>query len=326
MLYKNSFKPKYTGTQDMKITQEKMSVDTWIKISDNPQQRDTVLHARRALKNHLSEYCETHSRVAAAKLPSGLMYKLDGHTRSHLWDIEMLERPIDLLCDVYHVADKKEAINLYEKFDNAMAVETAGDKVSGAFRLYGITAKSNVFKCGGTTTSLKTIYCNKTSGFSKIDIKKCVEPFVKTLKIIDSGDLAHKNFPAPVFSALLLCVQRDGAAALSFWCAYDKGEGKKTPKSMDAVFCLTEKIRTLREQGEFTRGSNRAVVLTVPKLLVIYEKWGAKLFKKTPKPEGDFNYYIEQYCGDILKKLDRNNVVQARKARNKNQLNLKLTK
>jgi len=294
----------------MKVKQVKMSVKEWIEMKGNPQQRNTEFHAKKAVKNHLQEFSETHSRVAAAELPNGTRYKLDGHTRALLWEEGTLQPPRSLSCDIYMVENIKQATELYEHFDNSTAVETSGDKVAGAFRLFQIPRTARVWTSGGVTTALKTIYTNVHKGISKVDIKLCVKPFAQALKFIDNAGYHHPNFPAPVMAALILTVHKDGNAALSFWDAYNLDEGRKTVHNMDAVFAMTDQIRHLRETGEFMRGSRRAVFKHVPRMLAIYEQWTlgsstkSKLFAKTPNAAGDFRYYIEIYCKDVMKDLE----------------------
>jgi len=287
----------------MKVKQTKMSVEQWIEMKGNPQQRNTEFHAKKAIKHHLKEFSETHSRVACAELPNGTRYKLDGHTRALLWQEGTLQQPRSLSCDVYIVENIKEATELYEHFDNSMAVETSGDKVNGAFRLFGIPRTAKVWTTGGVTTALKAIYTNSGKGIARVDIKMCIEPFVQSLKFIDNAAYTHSNFPAPVMAALILSVHKDGNGALSFWDAYNLDEGRKTVKSMDAVFAMTDQIRLMRERGEFQRGSRSAVFKCVPRMLAIYEKWDSRLFAVAPKAQGDFRHYIEIYCANVLKKL-----------------------
>jgi len=38
-------------------------------------------------------------------------------------------------------------------------------------------------------------------------------------------------------------------------------------------------------------------------MLAIYQKWNSRLFAKAPKPDGDFRYYVNEYCGDVMNKL-----------------------
>ena len=289
----------------MKTKEIKLSIEEWIAVPDNPQQRNTEQHAKKALKYHMSEASPTQQRVALAEMPNGKQFKLDGHTRCHLWEQELLEAPQYVKCDVYYVKNKKEAVELYEHFDTSTAAETAGDKLSGAFRYYGIPKTSKLWTTAGVTTAVKTIYSQHQRGMRHVDVKKCIAPFVKELKIIDRGeDFSHKFFPAPVFCAMLMTIHLDGEEALSFWEGYVQDSGRKNPKSMDAVYCIRDEIRRYRDEDLFTRGSRRAVVECVPRMLAIYEKWEDGLFKNVPKPEGDFKYYVLKYCGDIIKKLD----------------------
>lgn len=288
----------------MELKQIEMSIADWIKVNDNPQQRNTENHARKALKYHLSAPHITHSRAVAAKLPSGAMYKVDGHTRAYLWDKGWLDAPESVFIDLYLVSNIKEASELYESFDNLNAVETAGDKMSGVLRLNGISQENKLLLYGGTTTALKTLYTRRTAGFSRLEIKDVIKPFVKAIKTISHCDFKHKHFPAPVFAAMVLTVQKDGNAALSFWEAYANDEGKKTPKNMDAIHCLTQNVRTVRDRGDLSRGY-KSVITCVPQIMAIYEKWGKPLFAKTPSVEGNLNHYVHKYCEPCFKQLDR---------------------
>lgn len=286
------------------MKQIKMTVDAWIEVNDNPQQRNTEFHAKKAMKNHLADFSDTQCTVAAAELPSGVKYKLDGHTRALLWEQGLLDRPKVLFCDLYECKTIKEVVELYEHFDNSFAVDTASDKLSGAFKLFGIPKESKIWALGGCTTALKAIYTNQGKGISRVDIKTCIEPFIQTMKFIDNAGYTHFNFPSPVLAAMILSVHKDGNTALSFWDAYNSDEGRKTTKSMDAIYCMTNQIRRYRSEGDFVRGSRNAVFKCVPKMLGIYEKWGSHMFKKSPDPEGNFRYYVQKYCEDVFDKLN----------------------
>ena len=264
----------------MKVKQIKMKVDEWFKIKDNPKQRDTIAHAKKALKHHLSEYCETQSRVAAAELPDGTRYKLDGHTRSEIWESGDLDAPKILYCDLYLVTSIKQVASLYQCFDNQHAAETATDRLASAFNFHDVNHTSRVFKAGGTTTALKTLYSLKQTGLIKIDVADAVLVFKKSLNIIDKANFSHFKFPAPVIAAMILTIHKDGGNAINFWKDYDQDLGKKTPKKFDAVYCLVDFIRTARENGDFPRGSINAVHKITPQILPIYQKWGSMLTKR----------------------------------------------
>lgn len=65
------------------MSYRKMLVEDWIKVEDNPIQRDTEKHAAKA--KHLMTPHPSHSFVFAAELPNGKLIKLDGHTRALMW-------------------------------------------------------------------------------------------------------------------------------------------------------------------------------------------------------------------------------------------------
>ena len=116
----------------MKITRIVMDVDDFIKIQDNPIQRDTVRHAKKASKFHLKKYHDSHRVVAIGRLiGSKIQWKVDGHTRAYLWAMigeDGLTAPKTVFVDVYHVKDEKEVVELYRCFDNRNAVETNIDQ------------------------------------------------------------------------------------------------------------------------------------------------------------------------------------------------------
>ncbi len=50
----------------MAIKVRSLSVQSFIELPDNPRQRDTEVHARKAVKQHLAESSPTHVMVSAA--------------------------------------------------------------------------------------------------------------------------------------------------------------------------------------------------------------------------------------------------------------------
>ena len=288
----------------MKVKQIKLKIEEWSEIKDNPRQRDTVIHAKKSLRLHLSEYSETQSRVAAAELPCGTRYKLDGHTRSYLWDREELKTPKVLYCDLYLVQSIEQVNSLYNCFDNQSAAETAQDRLASAFNLHKVNHTSRIFRSGGTTTALKCLYSIRRTGFVRLDVADPVLIFKKSLNLIDKCNFSHFNFPSPVIAAMILSVHKDGQAAIPFWQDYDIDAGKKTPKKFDAVFALREFISTSRSSGEFPRGSIEAVHRVTPKVLAIYEKWGTML-TKSPISRQTLDDVVFSYCQNIYKSLDR---------------------
>jgi len=249
-----------------------MSVDEWIDVEDNDIQRDTVKHSRKAVKYHLKELKLTHLKCAMAITKKGERIKLDAHTRSYMWEHNLLERPDKLFVDVYHVKDRAETRELYKHFDSSMSLESVNDKLAGAFKHLGIDPQSKLLKNGGVTTAVKAIGTRKIA-WNFLDMVDVIKPFKKELILIDAENFSAMGFPAPALAAMIITVKMHGKPALIFWDSFVRDEGTKTAKSKDGIYCASEILRVARENGLLSGGSASANRILVPKLVWCFEKW-----------------------------------------------------
>jgi hypothetical protein len=240
------------------ITSKTMSIEQWAQVQDNPIQRDTELHAKKAILGHLKQDSATHARVAAAILPNGEMYKLDGHTRSYLWSIGKLTPPKAVLVDVYHVETIADVIETYKHFDNSSAAENATDRLRGALKLHGINAKSGVILYAGLTTALSFIYVKKSKCF---DVIEPIGNFKKEIMLIDSLGLTYKQMTAGVLAAMILSVRIYGEQAIPFFVAYHNNEGVKNGNHRDAVQALVESMAIARASKTMQGWANSMTVM-----------------------------------------------------------------
>ena len=231
-----------------------MTYEEWAAVEDNPIQRDTVGRANYALKNHLSEPKETQASVAAASL-NGKLYKLDGHTRSYLWQIGKLEKVNQMLSVTIYEANSIEDVkNLYKTFDNAKAVESAGDKISGAYRSCGIETKSELMSKGAITTAFSAIY--SYDGVRKIDIYKIAPLWKKEIELLDSLNANYKQITAPILAAALVTAKIYGRESLEFWYKYANNLGVKDGGTKDAVQALTDTMIQQKLAGKTSGRDN----------------------------------------------------------------------
>ena len=70
-----------------------MLPEEWFTVPDCPIQRDTKRHADKASKSHLKQQSSAQWIVHMATLPDGRCFKVDGHTRSLLWEEGRLPVP-----------------------------------------------------------------------------------------------------------------------------------------------------------------------------------------------------------------------------------------
>lgn len=228
----------------IKLKKETMTVEEWLHIEDCPIQRDTERHARAAVKKHLSNPALTHANVSAARLKSGEIYKLDGHTRAYLWANDLLKPPSQILyVDMYYCDNISQVKDLYQQFDNKDATEHQRDKLYGAFRMFGFKPKSSLISNGGISSALSIILGIQ---LSKHSTYKAIVPFIDAIKLIDEEDFPTKHFPSPVLATLIVSVYKDGEKAMKFWRAYANDEGVKNGRERDGVQALTEMVHSAR--------------------------------------------------------------------------------
>lgn len=225
------------GVKLMQIKTVDMSLEDFIKIPSNPIQRDTKLHAAKAVNYHLSSKAVTHAKVSIAKSKTG-QWKLDGHTRAFLWKSGELSSPNVLSVDVYPVEDKAEAIELYKHFDNAQAAESVSDKVSGALRFMKILNYNKFAVRGaGIVNALSALNGSLDIYIPRQDVLRLMLPWSKELKVfinqhwVSNSSHGKPGVPAAVTLAFLVTIKMYGTDSLGFWDAYYNDSASQTLKS-----------------------------------------------------------------------------------------------
>lgn len=233
----------------------KMSPKEWAGVPDNPRQRDTAAHAKRAA--HLKVPHPTHAFVNMALLPDGRRFKLDGHTRSYLWEAGDLAAPDVLSVQTWLCASLDEVKQLYSTFDSTDAVETGKDKLHGGLRELGLTFQSDVLTKGRYLNALSIAYellfgQQMARSRGTYDLLAYWAP---ELKLFDACNGEAKRFHAGTIAAALLTLRRYGTAANEFWTTYARNRGMKIGDEMDGVQALDERITGYIKKG---RTSGRA--------------------------------------------------------------------
>lgn len=235
-----------------KITMKMMSPIEWSRVANNPAQRDTVSHAAKAIKNHLAIAIDTHRLVQAANVEGVGLVKLDGHTRSYLWDLKKLSPPELIACVIYDVGSISDAIALYKTIDQSGALETAKDKLSGAFYLCGIQPKSGAITQSGLTSAL-TLIAGKN-----IDIYEYSKKFKNQIIAIDNENFGKGKFVSGLLAAVIIGYIQRGPSCLEYFRNYNLGLGKKSGNIRDNVEALTEYIKDSRIKKKIGGAQNHA--------------------------------------------------------------------
>lgn len=241
----------------------KMAPKEWLAVPDNPRQRDTEAHARRA--RHLREPHPTHAMMNMAELPDGRRFKLDGHTRIYLWATGELLLPNSLSVQVWRCASLEHVKQLYSTFNSSKAVETGGDKIVGGLRELGLVFESDLLKKRRYLAALTLDYelmFGQTAARTR-------EPYdylaywAPELTLLDSCNGTFKRFHAGTVAAALVTLRRYGPEAVPFWAAYAAGAGQKIGGEMDAVQALDERITLFIKEGRINGRANTVKMIAV---------------------------------------------------------------
>lgn len=236
-----------------------MSVSEWSRVPDNPVQRDTEFHAKRA--KHLHQPSPMHRFVTMAELPDGSRFKVDGHTRSYLWDRNEIARPQTVLVDIIDCPDIETVELLYEHFDNQGAAETAAEQLSGAVRREGLEFQSAMMRRYRFGSGLKRAYLlshpvRPNTSWRELPFTfDAVSAFADELIWLDSLSPLPTWFPRGIITAFLITMRRAGEDGIAFWRAYAGDQGEKSKGRMDAVQALYEEVLGANRPAKGTMAS-----------------------------------------------------------------------
>lgn len=252
-----------------------MSVADWIAVPDNPRQRDTEMHARRA--TYLDVFEPIHGEVQMVILPDGTRYKLDGHTRAYKWLHNPAGAPDKVRVSVWRCKDLKSITALYTRIDNKKAAESSQDQLTGAAREYGLDFDAPMLKSGRYGSALKRLYLF-TFGHSSVRshtddefVYEAVRRFRAPLILLDSVDPTAGAFPAGIVMASLASLRRFGDRALPFWARYSAGDGQKMSGSMDAVQTLIEIVLREKSKKAISTGTQQDTLFR--KGVTVFQGW-----------------------------------------------------
>ena len=218
-----------------------MTPEEWFTVPDCPIQRDTQRHSEKALRTHLNKESSAQWSVQMATLPDGKCYKLDGHSRSLLWEEGKLSAPDIIKVLVHPCRSVEKVLELYTHIDNKKAVEDSPDMVFGAYRLHNISPKSSLLRKCHLKKIMQVLLSREISIYDAIGLwKNEIIAFDKT------SPIPGPHFPAGVVSGALATFRKHSEFAPVFWNAYRKDQGFKTSNSRNGVQALREFVQQNR--------------------------------------------------------------------------------
>ena len=302
----------------------KLNVEDFISIEDNPRQRDTPERAQKANKRngHLYQPHPSHTVVSIALIvdeeeDTNLLQesdvkemvisktfdkrKIDGHTRSYLWDNGLLDAPDVVTCNVYFVSNIEQAKDFYRAYDSNKAVETGLDKLFSALRdAFGYPPLAPLWKKRGAKTAIEVAFNNNHSlNDDRMYSLSSTQPWtVEVLRFVDrETKLNIKMFNASVMAAMFVSILRDGSQAIDFWIKYSNGQGHVVAGELDAIMMASTYYDEIGYMGRADYTGHRPNVILVgtgrdvhniyvPMFLYYYQAWkDSKKF--TPRKKGN---------------------------------------
>lgn len=238
-----------------------MRFEEWAALPVHPRQRNTERHARArhwtAAKAADGAVAAVLNHVVAADL-DGKLYKVDGHTRTYLWEAGQLPVPETVTVDVYRVRDEAELLRIYNAFDAPTAAERPTDMVWGAYRQHGIEISSGRLRGGLIMPALAiALLGNRYRPATKnpnlrIDPYEAVGLFRHELQILDELCVDRGVFASGVLATALLCLAVHPQER-EFWSRLSRREGAKQDGKVDPVEAVLQEIDGMRvaKRGSF---------------------------------------------------------------------------
>ena len=222
-----------------------MALDEWAAIPSNPRQRDTERNMQRHIKRGnwgLGKLRDEHLIVAAGRLPSGVMYKLDGHSRTEAWMQGKMERPEYVFVTIINKPDIAAICDSYTLFDNQDAVETTDDKIFGAGREASVEFQSAFMRNRKFGTAL--MYSEGFTQRKGYDEYGSFKKYMEALQYIDSLNINQRLFTTGITTAAILSLSAPRSNARvrnsvrQLWHDFAKGGVVVLEGKVDAVGAL----------------------------------------------------------------------------------------
>jgi len=233
-----------------------MSVPAWVALPEHPRRRDTERQARKehweAARAAVGPVFESLRWVVAAEL-NGEYFKVDGHTRALLWERAQLRRPPFVIAQVFRCASREELNALYATYDTQLAAETLYDRVTGAYREWGLNLTSQRLRTGTIVDAL-SIACRgiarstERSGCEEeFDVYAAVGYFARELALLDTVNPQAEHFPTGIVAAALLSLA-ENPSTLEFFRRLSHREGSKQAGLPDPVEAVLEQLVALKRR------------------------------------------------------------------------------
>jgi len=239
-----------------------MHFDAWRQLPNHPRQRDTATHAARA--KHFKEAKKTSGAITeglasvVAAVFKGNWYKVDGHSRTLLWDLGEIQMPPGKMLHVrvHEVRSRQELNHLYRMFDNPSAAERPYEQIFGAMRELGMEIHSKRLHRGHFKEALNLAIrgvgaARQPTGMAELDLYAATAVYRDEIIMLDN--LSKRGLDPNIFTTGPLA-----AAMVSvflwpeteeMWKNLADGVWQKTLEGFDAPGIITDTIDKIQKKN-----------------------------------------------------------------------------
>lgn len=273
----------------MTLANKAVDTELWSyeKFNDTkacPNQRDTIPRALKAngKGGHLVNPSPTHAIVNVArttKRGKEVFYKLDGHTRNHLWAKGLLEMPSKkLTVNIIDCLNVDEVCRIYDQYDSVNSSKTVQDQIYGLLAKHGFHAKSQALVKPRTSVFFALVY----GSHHRDQVEDRLVVLMPYLRVMDAKLWPKQNLSGPELSAMLASLIMLGSDSLPFWTDYITGVDYISKGEMSAVTAFRQEFQNLKSIGG-TMGSDGAKAVMRVAIPAVRHHMEGKKFKTGTK-------------------------------------------
>lgn len=243
----------------------KIAFHKFAGMQDNPEQRPTEKHAKKASKEgrHLSKADPTHAMVKVAVcLENRETYKVDGHTRCFLWERGSLRIPPHLYAEYWECDTLEDVKSLYRKSDSPDPVPTTSENIGGIYSSMGFNPQSSLCKTAAFSAFFRLVAGPKHNKTKLPYLLPIILPYLKTLDTWDFRASKKCNMCGTAAASLLITYIVFGEEILPFWKDYQDQNFNQNGKEKCPASALHNKYLQLCATTNLNTGDGPLKFLT----------------------------------------------------------------
>lgn len=240
-----------------------ISFDDWLTLPVKFDDKDTSLikYATRTEKKWLELGDKNgifDSYIATVDVANidGVLYKINGLIRQHLWTNELLTKPCKITILIYNLNEVAYGILINNTYQLS-SKNIAQSAILSSYDRQGLIFKSDRLKHGYIAEALNIalrgkprVLQDKRTLRNEVNIDKAIEVFKSELLLIDSINPDPGLFSTGIISAALIMLSID-PKNIEFFIKFNASQGEMRDDAADPVESLLQIIDYLKKKSAY---------------------------------------------------------------------------